>query len=141
MRGEDGVFVRGKFTPIRSGHLPPQREVHALYGMPTTGSRRGQLTMTGALTNDQPARVVRFEDRDRNADSNPRDREGHAGRNAGAKKQQTKNRERTEKWRKSTSWFFFCCGLCETWDLAAEGQQQNGVQETAVKGGRRVGRS
>lgn len=130
MRGEDGVFVRGKFTPIRSGHLPPHREVQGLYGMPTTGSRRGQLMMTGALTNDQPARVVRFEDQDRNANSNLGDREGQAGRNSGPKKQQTKKREKTEKWRKTTSWFFFCCGLCETWDLAAEGQQQHSVQNT-----------
>ncbi|KAM0806225.1 hypothetical protein BDR22DRAFT_883949 [Usnea florida] len=137
MRGEDGVFVRGKFTPIRSGHLPPHREVHRLYGMPTLGSRRDQLMMTGALTTDQPARVVRFEDRDGNANSDPRDREGQARRSAGpkkqqTKKQQTKNREKTEKWRKNTSWFFFCCGLCETWDLASEGQPQHGVHDTAT---------
>ena len=96
--------------------------------------------MTGALTDDQPARVVRFENRDRNANSNLRDRDGQAGRIAGPKKPQTKNRERTEKWMKNTYWFFFCCGLCEEWDLAAEGQQ-HGVQDTAVRVGRRVGQS
>ena len=35
MRGEDGVLVRGKFQPIRSGHLPPQRQQHNTMALPT----------------------------------------------------------------------------------------------------------
>lgn len=90
--------------------------------------------MTGALANDQPARVVSFENRDRNANGNLGDRDGRAGRNAGPKKRRTKNGERTGKWMKNTYWFFFCCGLCEEWHLDAEGRQRE-VQDTAVRGG------
>ena len=34
MRGEDGTLVRGQFRGIRSGYLPPQREAHAVMGLP-----------------------------------------------------------------------------------------------------------
>ena len=90
--------------------------------------------MTGALANDQPARVVTFENRDRNANGNLGDRDGRAGRNAGPKQQQARNGERTGKWMKNTCWFCFCCGLCEEWDSAAEGRQR-GVRDMAVRGG------
>lgn len=120
MRGEDGVLVRGKFTPIRSGHLPPQRRAHDLYGMPATGSGQEQRTMTGALTDDQPARVARFENRPGTSNRNGSGRNGQAGQGAKRKKEKTKREERTEKLLKNAYWFFFCCGLCEKWDLAAE---------------------
>ncbi|KAF6221457.1 hypothetical protein HO133_002313 [Letharia lupina] len=134
MRGEDGVLVRGKFTPIRSGHLPPQRQVHGVYGMPTTGSGQGQRTMTGVLTDDQPPRVVRFEDRDRTANRNIKGREGHTEHGAKPKKK-TEREERAKKWLKNAYWLIFCCGLCEEWDLAAD-SHQHGVQNIVVRGGR-----
>ena len=136
MRGEDGVLVRGKFTPIRSGHLPPQRQVHELYGMPsTTGAGQEQGTMTGALTDDQPARVVRFENRDGTSNRNISGRDWLAEQGAEPKKK-SKREERTEKWLKNASWFIFCCGLCEEWDLAAESHPE-GVQNMVVRGGER----
>ena len=117
MRGDDGVLVRGKFVPIRSGHLPPQRHAHGIYGMPTPESAQEQRTMAGALTDDQPARVVRISDR--NGGSN-RGRNGQAEQGATLlKKKKTKREERTEKLLKNASWFIFCCGVCEKWDLAA----------------------
>jgi len=36
MRGDNGVLVRGKFVPIRSGHLPPQRQRHVVFSGPNT---------------------------------------------------------------------------------------------------------
>ena len=133
MRGEGGVLVRGNFTPIRSGHLPPQRQVHEIYGMPITGTGQGQRTMTGALPDDQPARVVRFEDRIGTVNRNLRGRDGQQG---AKPKKTTEREERTGKWLKTTCWFIFCCGLCEEWDLAAEGDQ-HGVQNVVVRGGGR----
>ncbi|CAD6592221.1 MAG: hypothetical protein ASARMPREDX12_005891 [Alectoria sarmentosa] len=115
MRGEDGVLVRGKFTPIRSGHLPPQRQVHGIYGMPRTASGQGQRMMTGALMDDQPARVVRFENRDRTANHSLRLRNGQIERGAKSKKK-TEDGKRKEKWLKNAYWFIFCCGLCEEYE-------------------------
>ena len=135
MRGEDGVLVRGKFIPIRSGHLPPQRQVHGIFEMPATGSGQGQRTMTGALTDDPPARVVRFEARDGNTNRNFRSREGEAGQ--GAKpKNKTEREQRRERWLKNAYWVIFCCGLCEEYDLAAD-NPSHGVQNMAVRGGER----
>ncbi|CAF9942487.1 hypothetical protein IMSHALPRED_003839 [Imshaugia aleurites] len=128
MRGEDGVLVRGKFTPIRSGHLPPQRQAHEIYGLPTTVSGQEQRTMTGALTDDQPARVVRLENRHGTANRSLIGRNGQAEQGPKLKKRKkTEREERREKWLKNACWFFFCCGLCEEWDLAAD-NHEHGVQ-------------
>ena len=55
MRGDDGLLVRGKFSGIRSGHLPPQRQRHATMGLPTPAQPSvetwlGRPTTTGAAT-------------------------------------------------------------------------------------------
>lgn len=135
MRGDDGVLVRGKFVPIRSGHLPPQRRAHGIYGMPAPGSGQEQMTMTGALTDDQPARVSRVGNR--NEDST-RGRNGQTEQGATLleKKKKTKREERMNKLLKTVSWFLFCCGLCERWDLAAD-SHPDGVQNVVVRGGER----
>ena len=135
MRGENGVLVRGKFTPIRSGHLPPQRQGHGIYEMPAISSEQGQRTMTGALTDDQPARMVRFEDRDRTVNRNLRGRNRQAQQGAKPKKK-AEREERRETWLKNAYWFIFCCGLCEEWDLAADSGQY-GAQNMVVRGGER----
>ena len=134
MRGEDGVLVRGKFTPIRSGHLPPQSQVHGTYRLPTTGPEQEQRTMTGALTDDQPARVVRFESGHIISNRNFKGRNGQAAQDPTPKKKKTKTEreERMEKWLKNACWFIFCCGLCEEWDLAAD-VHQHGVQSIVVR--------
>lgn len=121
MRGEDGVLVRGKFTPIRSGHLPPQKQGQARgpYGLPGTGSEQGQRMMAGALTGDEPARVVRFANQNGvGANSDLRGRAGQ-GTTQRDKIKTQREKEKAEKWLKKASWVMFCCGLCEKWDLAA----------------------
>ena len=131
MRGENGVLVRGKFTPIRSGHLPPQRQTRGLYGLPGTASEQGQRMMAGALTGDQPARVVRFENRNGVANPNLRGRGSQAGEGMQRKKK-TEREQRTEKWLKNAYWVIFCCGLCEDWDLAVDSQRR-GAQTVALR--------
>lgn len=122
MRGDDGVLVRGKFTPIRSGHLPPQSQVNPIYAMPTmTGSAQGQRTMSGALGDDQPIRLVRFEDQDRTVDYDLRSRNGR-----GAKPEKKKT-ERSEKWLKYADWFIFCCGLCDEGHPYGDSRQHTSV--------------
>ena len=86
--------------------------------------------MTGALTSDPPARVVRFENQD---GSGGREVGGRDAR-AGPKRKKTEREERTERWLRNAYWFIFCCGLCEEWDLAA-GSQGRGVQSGVGGGG------
>ena len=133
MRGEDGVLVRGRFTPIRSGHLPPQRQAQGLYGTPRTGSERAQRMMSGALTDDQPqpTRVVRLENRDGSANRDLGSHNGQAEQGTLPKKKKTEREERMEKCLKNAYWFIFCCGICEEWDLAANGQR-HGAQNTGL---------
>lgn len=77
--------------------------------------------MRGALTNDQPARAVRFEDQEGIANRSLR---GRRQTEQGAKpKKKRRKEERAERWLKNAYWFIFCCGLCEEWDLAAESNQ------------------
>lgn len=90
--------------------------------------------MTGALTDDPPARVVRFETRDGTTNRNLRGRDGQAAQGAKPKKK-TEREQRTEKWLKNAYWIIFCCGLCEEWDLAAD-SPQHGVQNMVVRGGK-----
>ena len=86
--------------------------------------------MTGALTDDQPARVVTLGNRDGIVDRNL----GELGTRPRVKK--TEREEKMEKWLKNAYWVIFCCGICEDWDLAAD-SQQHGTQNTDSKGGRR----
>ena len=136
MRGEDGVLVRGRFTPIRSGHLPPQKQARGMYELPRAGSEQGQRMMTGALTDDQPARVVTLGNRDGTVDRNLGARNGQAEQGTRPRINKTQREERMEKWLKNAYWVIFCCGVCEGWDLAA-GSQQHGIQNTDSRGGRK----
>lgn len=88
--------------------------------------------MTGALTDDQPARLVRFENTGRTANRNLRSRNGQTEQGAKPKKK-TEMGKRMEKWLKNAYWYIFCCGLCEEWDLAAD-SNQHGVQSMVVRG-------
>lgn len=129
MRGDDGVMVKGRFTPIRSGHLPPQRQLHGVYRTP--GQRRASsagLAMLGAQ--DEPARVVQL---------GPRNGQAQIEEGVGNEERRVRG-ERAKKCLKCVFWVLFCCGLCEEWDLAAA--NDHGIQRVVVrggKGGRRVG--
>lgn len=92
--------------------------------------------MTGALTDDQPARVVRFENRDDTANPNLEGRDGQAEQGAKQKRAKTDKEDRTERLLKNAYWLIFCCGLCEEWDLAAE-SQRHGALNTGLRGGER----
>lgn len=87
--------------------------------------------MAGALTGDQPARVVRFENRNGVANPNLRGRGSQAGEGMQRKKK-TEREQRTEKWLKNAYWVIFCCGLCEDWDLAVDSQRR-GAQTVALR--------
>ena len=92
--------------------------------------------MAGALTDDQPARVVTPENRDGTVNRNLGGRNGQAEQGTRPKLKKTKREERMEEWLKNAYWVIFCCGLCEDWDLAADGQQ-HGTQNTDSRGKRR----
>ena len=118
MRGEGGVLVRGKFTPIRSGHFPPQRQAHALFGMPGSGG------MNHAFGATSPPRPVVLDQRHvhftgpRTQPVSTTDEGGVSATvindNGGRKRKD----ERVEKLLKKAYWIMGCCGLCETWDLS-----------------------
>ena len=107
MRGENGVMVWGKFTPIVSGHHPPQRQVHSLLRAPNPAD----LTEPEAPEELEQAS----------------DRRGHAARarnggNAAIPASENipqrgfhwepfkKYHERKRKWAQNILWFLFCCG-------------------------------
>ena len=135
MRGEDGVLVRGRFTPIRSGHLPPQKQARGAYELPRLASEQGQRMMTGALTDDQPVRAVTLGNRDRFVNRILGGRNGQDEQGTRPRITKTEREERMEKWLKNAYWVIFCCGLCEDWDLAAD-SQQHATQGTDSGGGR-----
>ena len=90
--------------------------------------------MTGALPDDQPARVVRFEGRDRTVISDLGGRDGQAEQDTKRKKRERE--EKKEKWLKNAYWLIFCCGLCERWDLAADSHPPR-VQNSGSRDGQR----
>lgn len=102
MRGSDGVMVRGKFTPIRSGHLPPiPQQQNTLLQTPGQYSAPPvELEARRAVRTLQSADMVMEESR------------------------RTWKRERREKrWRKvyRVIDFVLCCGLCEIGKPKARG--------------------
>ena len=92
--------------------------------------------MTGALTDDQPARVVTLGNRDGTVNRNLGGRSGQAGQGTLRRKKKTERKERMEKWLKNAYWVIFCCGLCGDWDLDAD-IQRHGTQNRDSGGGRR----
>ena len=144
MRGDDGVLVRGKFVPIRSGHLPPQRLAQYRYGVglpisnataeSSVGAVGGQQAqqsqqqqqpqpqqqrmMTGALAeDDEPVRVLRVGNRDRGR--------GH-GRSIFLHHHHQRKKKKNDK---NATWCFFCCGLCEESDHDGHDVQQRPRRE------------
>ena len=90
MRGEDGLLVRGKFTPIVSGHVPPQRQAHAFY-------RAMEMAPMTESAHDEGGNR-------RRAESRPAD-QAHEAR--------TGRKVKIDEGLKKAVWFFSCCGL---WD-------------------------
>ena len=116
MRGENGVMVWGKFTPIVSGHHPPQRQVHSLLRAPN----QADLTEPEVPEELEQASVGR----------------GHAARarnggNAATPASENipqrgfrwepfkKYHERKRKWAQNILWFLFCCGCFCCFDEAS----------------------
>lgn len=127
MRGENGVLVRGKFTPIRSGHLPPQRQQHALMRVeeaaPVVSAGNGGTELCPRPV--AAGRHVHF--------AGPR-LEGAAvvsGNGVGTLEAEQKRRdgETREKVVKRIYWFLGCCGFCVNWRYRT--QRGNGMQREA----------
>jgi len=116
MRGENGVLVRGKFTPIRSGHLPPfPAQRHTVFQTP------------GQYEEPEPARAVPVPQSQRE-EAQPFIRAERA-RLEELNRSRTKERaEKMERRLKKIERFIFCCGLCE---LAAQNRHGfDGVAES-----------
>lgn len=123
MRGEGGILVRGKFTPIRSGHFPPQRQQHALFRVGDAGSHR----RSGAARERSSARPVVGDGHVRFA--GPRVRRQGAGdegpvpvsaTGGGVTRSGAKKRGgRSERVLGKFYWVVGCCGLCERWEASA----------------------
>lgn len=121
MRGENGVLVRGKFTPIRSGHFPPQRQRHAVMrvGEGERGGHGGGREREGerAVVVDGPVRfsVPRLR---------PRGNEGGGvlaeAATGGGTLSEKKKGGRAERVLERFYWFVGCCGGCERWEASAE---------------------
>ena len=119
MRGEGGVLIRGKFTPIRSGHFPPQRQTHPLFRQPDPRDSNGSLRPTSA-----PRPVVLNRRRvhftgPRTESTNPTG-EANVPAVVIAEGETKKKDEKSEKLLKRCYWVIGCCGLCEAWDLSSQ---------------------
>ena len=118
MRGENGVMVRGKFTPIVSGHLPPQSQVHRFFRAPNSADRvesepieRPNLARNGG----DPLGSARDGGIPLN-DGN----EGFSRRRMAHREPFKRYVEKKQKWAETMCWFLFCCG-CKCCD------EENGV--------------
>ncbi|MCJ1454007.1 hypothetical protein MMC28_004357 [Mycoblastus sanguinarius] len=132
MRGDNGVLVRGKFTPVKSGHLPPQRQQHALFRTPNVAGGIQDAgvgsTRSRAEPADERARVAEHEygrefengsvrSRQAVAAGGARTNEAAAPRLTMAEvlkvQQKKRQEERIQKRLKRRHRFSSCCGLCK----------------------------
>ena len=107
MRGENGVMVRGKFTPIVSGHHPPQHQVHRLFRAPN------QADLTEAEPPEEPeqARDGRAHAaRARTGENTAIPAIGNIPQRRSHWEPFKKYHERKRKWTQNICWFLFCCG-------------------------------
>ncbi|KAK0514140.1 hypothetical protein JMJ35_003862 [Cladonia borealis] len=107
MRGENGVMVWGKFTPIVSGHHPPQRQVHRLFRAPNPAD----------LT--EPEVPEELEQASDGRGHTARARNGGNGAIPASEnipqrglhwEPFKKYHEKKRKWVQNIFWFLFCCG-------------------------------
>lgn len=115
MRGENGVVVRSKFTPIRSGHLPPQRQAHGFMRVrePTHENAEGS----------GPARPV-VPDLRRVHFTGPQSTTGegdvHPWRTEVTRIDESTQGDNGETVLKKFYWIIGCCGLCEELERKAK---------------------
>ena len=107
MRGENGVMVWGKFTPIVSGHHPPQRQVHRLFRAPDpadlTEPEPPEEPGQASDAREHAARALNGENAPIPARENIPQRRSHW-------EPFKKYHERKRKWAQNICWFLFCCG-------------------------------
>ena len=107
MRGETGVMVSGKFTPIVSGHHPPQHQVHSLFRPPNPAD------LTEAEPPEEPVQASGA-----GIQSTCGQNVGDAAVPASGNIPQRrfhwepfrKYHENKRKWAQNICWFLFCCG-------------------------------
>lgn len=107
MRGENGVMVSGKFTPIVSGHHPPQHQVHRLFRPPNPAD------LTQAEPPEEPEQASDaggHAARARNGEDAALPASGNIPRRRFHWEPFKKYHERKGKWAQNICWFLFCCG-------------------------------
>lgn len=120
MRGENGVLVRGKFTPIRSGHFPPQRQQNPIFRMGNINDSARERSSPRPVVVD---RNVGFTGPRRERSHMTRDGVLQIGANLNDATQREKKKEGKcpEKVLKRLYYLVGCCCLCEKWDLMEGG--------------------
>ena len=107
MRGENGVMVWGKFTPIVSGHHPPQHQIHSFFRAPNpadlTEAEPPAEPEQASDTRRHAARARNGENAATPASENIPQRRFHW-------EPFKKYHERKRKWAQNIFWFLFCCG-------------------------------
>lgn len=129
MRGENGVLVRGKFTPIRSGHFPPQRQRHAVMrvGEGERGGHGGGRERERAVREREEERAVVIEGPVRFSGPRMRPRGNFEGggvlaaaATGGGTRSEKKKGGRAERVLERFYWVVGCFGGCERWEASAE---------------------
>ena len=107
MRGENGVMVWGKFTPIVSGHHPPQHQVHRLFRAPNpadlTEPEVPEELEQASNGRVHAARARNGENAAISASENIPQRGFHW-------EPFQRYHKRKTKWVQNIFWFLFCCG-------------------------------
>ena len=117
MRGENGVLVRGKFTPIVSGHLPPQRQVHAVFRAPNQAHSAVPEPLAAARVGNSLSNHV-------NENVAPH---GNGGRQHG------EPQKKKDDWKKKACVFMLCCGLCSC--LCADSEAETPARAADTRAG------
>ena len=107
MRGENGVMVSGKFTPIVSGHHPPQHQVHRLFRPPNPADlTQAEPPEEPEQANDAGVHAARA----RNGEGAALPASGNIPRRRFHWEPFRKCHERKRKWAQNICWFLCCCG-------------------------------
>ena len=107
MRGENGVMISGKFTPIVSGHHPPQHQVHSLFRPPNPADlAQAEPSEEPEQASDAGGHTARA----RNGEGAALPASGNIPQRRFHWEPFRKYHERKRNWAQNICWFLFCCG-------------------------------